>query len=532
MPVLMTDKVSVRGPAHFYQGDTLTQIVWFTVNRYHDGVDLAQLAWSIHIENAEGTPDVAVPFETPDVRGDKIIIGWLVRGIATAAVGDLTFNLRGVGKDKDGNAIVWNSGNEKRPVYAALECEPSGEQKEKLSELDTLIEFVGNQLPKLMEDARKAPIIGENSNWWLWDFDLGKYVDSGKPSRGENADSSIAEEVDPTVPAWAKEPTKPTYTAAEVGAIADASGVLESRHYGANSINSTKLADDTVWPRHISEMTWNEVDKRIDAALEDVGGGSGTPGEAGEDGGYYTPTVASDGTLIWTASKSDMPTIPSANIKGPAGKDGSDGAKGDKGDKGDTGATGPKGDTGATGPAGADGKDGAAGTSVTVKSVSESSADGGSNVITFSDGKTITIKNGSKGSTGATGETGPKGDQGPAGSDGAKGDKGDKGDTGATGATGATGPAGSDGVGIKSVTQTTTSSADGGSNIITVTKTDNTTSTFTVKNGSKGSTGATGATGPAGYTPVKGTDYWTTADRQQMVSDVLAALPVAEEVTF
>ena len=46
-----------------------------------------------------------------------------------------------------------------------------------------------------------------------------------------------------------------------------------------------------------------------------------------------------------------------------------------------------------------DGKDG---TSVTVKSVSESTADGGSNVVTFSDGKTITIKNGKAGTPGKT----------------------------------------------------------------------------------------------------------------------------------
>jgi hypothetical protein len=43
--------------------------------------------------------------------------------------------------------------------------------------------------------------------------------------------------------------------------------------------------------------------------------------------------------------------------------------------------------------------DGADGTSVTVSSVTESSADGGSNVVEFSDGKQVTIKNGSKGST-------------------------------------------------------------------------------------------------------------------------------------
>ena len=97
------------------------------------------------------------------------------------------------------------------------------------------------------------------------------------------------------------------------------------------------------------------------------------------------------------------------------------GSKGTKGDKGDTGATGPQ------GPAGEDGKDGASGTSVAVKSVSESSTDGGSNVVTFTDGKTITIKNGTKGSkgdkgdTGATGSTGPKGAEGPAGKDGVSG---------------------------------------------------------------------------------------------------------------
>ena len=74
---------------------------------------------------------------------------------------------------------------------------------------------------------------------------------------------------------------------------------------------------------------------------------------------------------------------------------------------------------------------------------------------------------------------------------------------------------GADGIGIQSVEQTSTSTEDGGANIITVTKTDGTSSTFTVKNGSKGSTGKTGATGAAGedgYTPVRGTDYWTAED--------------------
>lgn len=49
------------------------------------------------------------------------------------------------------------------------------------------------------------------------------------------------------------------------------------------------------------------------------------------------------------------------------------------------------------------------GVSVTVVSVSESTTDGGSNIVTFSDGKTVTIKNGSKGATGSAGKDGTNG---------------------------------------------------------------------------------------------------------------------------
>ena len=43
--------------------------------------------------------------------------------------------------------------------------------------------------------------------------------------------------------------------------------------------------------------------------------------------------------------------------------------------------------------------------------------------------------------------------------------------------------------------------------------------------GEKGEKGDKGDTGLAGYTPVKGTDYWTDTDKTDMLNDVLAALP-------
>ena len=53
--------------------------------------------------------------------------------------------------------------------------------------------------------------------------------------------------------------------------------------------------------------------------------GDGSAGPAGEDGGYYTPNVASDGTLTWAPSKSGMPAAGSSNILGPQGPAGEGG---------------------------------------------------------------------------------------------------------------------------------------------------------------------------------------------------------------
>ena len=94
---------------------------------------------------------------------------------------------------------------------------------------------------------------------------------------------------------------------------------------------------------------------------------------------------------------------------------------------------------------------------------------------------------GDPGEKGADGAKDDKGDQGEPGADGAKGDKGDKGDPGEKGETGERGPQG--------------------------------------EQGPAGPAGADGKDGADGKTPVKGTDYYTEADKTEMVSRVLSALP-------
>lgn len=110
----------------------------------------------------------------------------------------------------------------------------------------------------------------------------------------------VVEETDPTVPAWAKQPNKPTYTADEVGA--------------AEKVKTEQALDSLS-----SEI----------AGLKDAG--VGEPGGDGEDGGYYTPSVTEAGVLSWAASKAGMPNVASVSIKGPAGKDGKDGDPGPAG---------------------------------------------------------------------------------------------------------------------------------------------------------------------------------------------------------
>ena len=202
--------------------------------------------------------------------------------------------------------------------------------------------------------------------------------------------------------------------------------------------------------------------------------------------------------------------------------------------------------------AGEKGDKGDTGTSITIENILMSPDDGGSNTITFSDGTVLTVKNGSKGNTGATGATGgmgPAGPAGPAGRDGDKGDKGDKGDTGATGQRG---------TGLLPVTtapSTYTTAVNGLTPayriaLSTVKSQASATEVFAgdtvrysyyhypviyvdssyVYCGTRVS--IRGATGAAGTTPVKGTDYWTEADQESIVQQVIAALPDASEVSY
>jgi hypothetical protein len=99
---------------------------------------------------------------------------------------------------------------------------------------------------------------------------------------------------------------------------------------GADGI-SPSVSVQSITGGHRVSITDNAGTKTFDVMNGKDGTGGGGTGEAGEDGGYYTPSVDSAGNLTWTASKAGMPSVSGANIKGPtgatgpAGKDGANG---------------------------------------------------------------------------------------------------------------------------------------------------------------------------------------------------------------
>ncbi len=107
-----------------------------------------------------------------------------------------------------------------------------------------------------------------------------------------------------------------------------------------------------------------------------------------------------------------------------------------------------------------------------------STESGGKNVFTVTltngESSSFEVRNGAKGDKGDTGEKGDKGDKGDTGPQGIQGIRGEKGDTGAQ--------------------------------------------------GPQGERGDTGAKGSDGYTPIRGTDYWTEEDKAEIKAYVETAI--------
>lgn len=303
---------------------------------------------------------------------------------------------------------------------------------------------------------------------------------------------------------------------------------------------------------YVDETTgnWFKWDATAGAFADTGVAATGPQGEIGPKGD--TGEQGPKGDTGATGPKGDTGAT---GAQGPRGETGATGATGPQGPKGETGARGPQGEQGIQGETGPAGPQGAKGDKGDAFTYSDFTA---AQLAALKGDKGDTGPQGEKGDTGATGPTGPEGPRGP------QGEQGPQGQTGPQGEQGPTGPKGETGSGFKvlgyygtkaalDAAQKATAAAGDAYGVGTAEPYDiyifdGITGEFinngplqgakgdtgpegpqgpkgdpgeTGPQGPAGADGAKGDTGPAGAdgkTPVKGTDYFTDADKKEMAN--------------
>ena len=197
----------------------------------------------------------------------------------------------------------------------------------------------------------ETPYIGENGNWWIGGEDTGVYSGGNAPYIGDNGnwyvglqDTGVSATGPAGPPGEKGDPGKqgpqgvpgPAGEDGEPGP-AGATGATPNLQIGAvTTLDAGNNATASITGTTENPLLNLGIPKGADGAQGPQGdpgpagqdgadgapgqdGQDGQPGADGEDGGYYTPSVDSEGNLSWTASKADMPSVAGTNIQGPEG---------------------------------------------------------------------------------------------------------------------------------------------------------------------------------------------------------------------
>ena len=177
------------------ESDEKAKRVWFRFPKMvgNNGIDLSAVSVRVNFRNANGDGDIYMVQDLA-VDGDYVVFSWELSRKVTAYKGNVGFVVCAVKSSADGTAKnEWNTTlNRECVVLEGLEVTEQITQ-----ENPDIIEYILANLGGSVSAEQIAAAVEEYMTAHPFD------------------------ETDPTVPDWAKNPAKPTYTASEVGALPD-----------------------------------------------------------------------------------------------------------------------------------------------------------------------------------------------------------------------------------------------------------------------------------------------------------------------
>lgn len=156
----IVNPAEATAPIDVVCGNANAEVIRFTFDRNSDGVDLKDCAWAVTVKNSGGFSDTYMEghgITNVSVGSTTISVDWALFGIAVGATGRTKYQLVGL----QGKAIVKQFPYHTLNVLSYLESTLSTEAQEDMSQLWETIEYVGNQLPGIL-DAEAARKVAES----------------------------------------------------------------------------------------------------------------------------------------------------------------------------------------------------------------------------------------------------------------------------------------------------------------------------------------------------------------------------------
>lgn len=189
------------------QGENNADEITIQLPKMHGDLDLSTLEYKIYGKNWRGETGSQALIRR--IEGESVLLSWRVSVDFTGGLdGDIKLVLKGY--RANGDAVIKFVGVTPIHIYrdpAGGEVPPpASEFEQALKEMYLVVdearqsaqsaatsernaqkhaENAQNSADNAREVASHPPVIGSNGNWELYDKATGKYVDSGKPSRGE-----------------------------------------------------------------------------------------------------------------------------------------------------------------------------------------------------------------------------------------------------------------------------------------------------------------------------------------------------------